>query len=231
MKTRIYGASDPVVLSGPFVGMKYLNEVVWGPIEPKWLGTYERELHTIFESILETRYFSIIDVGSAEGFYAVGLALRHPLARVYSYDIDPWARSQQRRLARLNKVNNLRIRVRCTDKELSDRISGRTLLVCDIEGGEYDLLNPIKTPALRTCDILVELHHNADNGFTPQSGADELAHRFSASHEITRANAISRFATDLESGLRARLTVQEVADSMDERRSPGQIWLWLQVRG
>src|SRR5262249_13702132 len=160
MKTRIYGESDPTVLSGPFAGMKYFNEVVWGPIEPKWLGTYEQELHPIVERILQTNYSNIIDVGSAEGYYAVGLAVRFPLAQVYSYDIDPWARSQQRRLARLNGVNNLEIRKRCTGELLANCITGRALLLCDIEGCEYDLLEPNKTPVLRKCDILVETHNH-----------------------------------------------------------------------
>lgn len=231
MKTRIYDKSDPVVLSGPFAGMKYFNEVVWGPIEPRWLGTYEQELHPIIERIFQTNYSNVIDVGSAEGYYAVGLAVRFPLARVYSYDIDPWARSQQRRLARLNGVDNLKIGKRCTSAELTDHISGRALLVCDIEGGEYDLLNPNETPALRKCDILVELHDHGGYHFTPQSGADELASSFSASHEITRIDvAPSRCVSTLDAKIRAKLTAQELADSIAEHRSPGQLWLWLEAR-
>jgi hypothetical protein len=230
MKTRIYDASDPVVLSGPFVGMKYFNEVVWGPIEPKWLGTYEQELHPIVERILQTNYSNIIDVGSAEGYYAVGLAARFPMARVYSYDTDPWARGQQRRLARLNGVNNLEIGTRCSGEELTDRISGCTLLVCDIEGFEYDLLDPNKTPALRRSDILVELHYHGDSDFTPQSGADELMRRFSGSHEITKVSVAPRTGSALDATLRAKLTAQELADCMDECRYPEQLWLWLQSR-
>ena len=210
--------------------MKYLNEVVWGPIESKWLGTYEQELHPIVERILQTNYANIIDVGSAEGYYAVGLAMRVPSARVYSYDVDPWARSQQRRLAHLNGVDNLEIGKQCTFEELTKRISGRTLLVCDIEGYEYDLLDPNKTPALGKCDILVELHDHPDYGHTPQSGADELVRRFLTSHEITKVGVAPRTASSVDASLRTKLTAQELADSMDERRSPNQLWLWLVLR-
>ncbi len=231
MKIRIYDGSKPVVLSGPFAGMEYIDEVVWGPIEPKWLGTYERELHPIVERILQTNYSNIISVGSAEGYYAVGLAKRLPMARVYSYDVDPWARSQQRRLARLNGAKNIEIGKHCAGKELTDHIAGRALLVCDIEGGEYDLLNPNKTPALRRCDILVELHDHRDSGFsTPELGADELMRRFSASHEITKVGVAPRNSSALDTILQVNLTTQELADSMDERRSPEQIWVWLEAR-
>jgi hypothetical protein len=231
MKARIYDRSDPVVLSGPFAGMKYFNEVVWGSIEPRWLGTYEQELHPIIERIFQTNYCDIINVGSAEGYYAVGLAVRFPLARVHSYDIDPWARSQQRRLARLNRANNIEIRKSCTREQLTDCISERTLLICDIEGGEYDLLNPDEVPALHRCDILVELHDHGGYGFTPQSGAEELAGSFSASHEITQINvAPSRSDAALDVTLRAKLTAQELTESMEEHGSPGQLWLWLKAR-
>jgi len=230
MKARIYDASNPYVLSGPFAGMKYLNEIVWGPIEPKWVGTYEQELHQIMQRILQTKYLNIIDVGSAEGYYAVGLAIKFPMARVYSYDVDPWARSQQRRLARLNHANNIEIHRRCTSKELTNHIVGRTLLICDIEGNEYDLLDPYKTPDLRKCDILVEMHEYLESGFSPQTGADELVRRFSKSHAITKIGVAPRSSTDINATLRAKLTAQELADSMDERRSQDQIWLWLEVR-
>lgn len=229
IKTLVYGDSDPVVLAGPFAGMKYLNEVVWGPIEPKWLGTYEQELHPVVERILQTNYSSIIDVGSAEGYYAVGLATRLPRARLYSYDVDPWARGQQRKLARLNGVNNLEISGRCTGHELTDRISGRALLICDIEGYEYDLLNPNQTPALRRCDILVELHDRREC-FTPRSGADELSRRFLGSHSNTAFAVGPRTGSVLAASLRAKLTAQEIADCMDEKRSPAQLWLWLEAR-
>jgi hypothetical protein len=230
MKTQIYDGADPVVLSGPFAGMKYFNEIVWGAIEPKWLGTYEQELHPLMRRILQTNYSNIIDVGSAEGYYAVGLATKFPLARVYSYDTDPWARSQQRRLADLNGAKNLEIDKYCTGKELTDHITGRALLICDIEGYEYDLLNPQKTPALRKCDILVELHERRECGFTPQSGADELSRRFSASHKIIKVGVSPRSGSALDDILRAKLTAQELADCMDEQRSPSQLWLWLEVR-
>jgi hypothetical protein len=230
VKTKLYNGSDPAVLSGPFVGMKYINEVVWGPIEPKWLGTYEQELHSLVQRILETNYANIIDVGSAEGYYAVGLATKFPQAKVYSYDTDPWARRQQRRLANLNNVKNLQIGGFCTDKHLSDRIKDRSLLVCDIEGSEYDLLDPQKTPALRKCDILVELHERREYGFTPRSGADELSRRFFASHRHTIVSVATRSGSQLADIIRARLSARELADCMDEHRSPNQLWLWLEVQ-
>jgi hypothetical protein len=230
IKYEIYGESDPVVLSGPFAGMKYFNEVCWGPIEPKWLGSYEQELHHIVERVLKKNYTDVVDVGSAEGYYAVGLAMNLPSAQVHSYDIDPWARRQQKRLAHLNGVKNLVIGKLCTNKELQSRLSNQALLICDIEGSEFALLDPFETPALRECDILVELHDYRDGGFTIQSGADELTRRFSASHVIKRIGVAPRSNMALRTVLEDKLTDQQLAISMDEQRSPEQVWLWLEAR-
>src|SRR6516164_6432959 len=72
-KQVFFGNCDPHVLSGPFAGLRYLDEPIWGPIEPKWLGTYEQELLPVIQQIIQTPYSTIIDIGSAEGYYAVGL--------------------------------------------------------------------------------------------------------------------------------------------------------------
>jgi len=42
---KIYqGNAEPRVLTGPFKGMAYLNTSDFGPIAPKWLGSYEAEI-------------------------------------------------------------------------------------------------------------------------------------------------------------------------------------------
>src|SRR5262249_41824323 len=123
-KNYLFGKSEPHVLSGPFAGLRYLNETVWGSIEPKWLGTYELELHSIIERILRTGYDTIIDIGSAEGYYSVGLGKRCPSAVIHSYDVDPWARAQQRRLARMNGVENIILGKYCDAAELEARVVG-----------------------------------------------------------------------------------------------------------
>jgi hypothetical protein len=228
MKSKIYGNGSPAVLSGPFAGMKYLNEVCWGPIEPKWLGSYEQELHPIIASILNSNYAQVLDLGSAEGYYAIGLAMKLPKARVCSYDVDPWARAQQRRLAALNGVKNIGIGKLCTPHDLQSNLSDRSLLICDIEGGEYELLDPAKISALLKCDILVELHDRFDMGVTIKSGAQELTRRFSASHKITEVKSAPRNGSS--GPCLGRLTDEELVMCMNEHRSMAeQVWLWLEV--
>src|SRR5262245_60848059 len=89
---RIEGelARDLVVRRGPFAGMKYPSVARLGSAcFPKLLGVYERELHPILNSIKDRRYTEILNIGCAEGYYAVGLAMWNPSAKVLAFDIDP----------------------------------------------------------------------------------------------------------------------------------------------
>ena len=81
--------SNLTVADGPFKGMVYPDFIAYGSaMYPKLLGCYESELNASLESFLKTDYHSIVDIGCAEGYYAVGVAMRLPNAIVYAYDID-----------------------------------------------------------------------------------------------------------------------------------------------
>lgn len=73
-----------VVQGGPFQGLQYVPSIVESALAvpralgsaliPKLLGCYEAELQGVLAQILATPYQDILDIGSAEGYYAVGLA-------------------------------------------------------------------------------------------------------------------------------------------------------------
>src|SRR5262245_45426434 len=78
-RRKLFPDGAPIsVQHGPFKGLAYFDETVWGSITPKWLGSYEAELHPAIEEIISRPYETIIDVGCAEGYYAVGLAATIP---------------------------------------------------------------------------------------------------------------------------------------------------------
>ena len=73
-----------VVLSGPFTLGCSRRRAVMGPHGPLLAGSYEAELHDVLEDVIVERPSRIIDVGCAEGYYAVGLAMRCPDAAVFT---------------------------------------------------------------------------------------------------------------------------------------------------
>lgn len=136
MEYKIFPEQEPSILSGPFKGMLYFNEIIPGPITPKWLGSYEYALQPIVEYLIKNNYKRIINVGSAEGYYTCGMALRCPEAEVYAFDIDYFARRACKALAWRNKCEHrIHIGSLCSHKTLSQLVTPETLVICDIEGG------------------------------------------------------------------------------------------------
>lgn len=231
VREMVYPTGDIRVLDGPFQRMRYLDGVVWGSITPKWLGSYECELHGVVAEVIDRAPPTIVDVGCAEGFYAVGLAMRLPGTTVQAWDCDFLSRRQTRRLARLNGVEE-RVKVGgwCRHEDLQRLAGQRVVLICDIEGGERELLDPVACPALRGMDVLVEIHE----GRWPVRTADLLIERFQVSHGIQRIPGRLRSGWIRDRGsLTGRfpgLAEEWWVEATEEGRGGLQEWFWMKPR-
>jgi hypothetical protein len=147
------------VQGGPFRGMRYTRAaVLTHHTTPNLLGTYERQLYPFLEEAA-CRSDLIVDIGSAEGYFAVGLArlTRRP---VVAFDVNGSERQMIREMAELNQVTDLvTVCDWCSSERLVDLVSGkRALVFCDIDGGEFSLFTPDAVEALDGCDVFIELH-------------------------------------------------------------------------
>lgn len=181
--TEIYDRfGDGVVRNGPFAGLRYpVLQSVGSSLFPKLLGSYEAELHPWIAEVCAGAYTEIVDVGCAEGYYAIGLARRVPEARVYAYDTDARAQALCAAAAELNGVAS-RVEVRATFEAAALAaipVRGRGLVVCDCEGAELDLFTPDTVPLCAGWDLLIETHD-----FLDVTGSTRLQARFAASHEV-----------------------------------------------
>jgi hypothetical protein len=167
------------VHNGPFEGMRYIDSSSWGPLLPKILGSYEEPIQDWIIEVIGVKYEVILDVGSAEGYYAVGFGLRMPNTQIIAYDTDEKARVKIQELIRLNNLNNISIKPECTFEELNLKCKKNTLIFCDIEGFEKMLLNPEKVPNLKYVDLIVESHD-----FIYPNLTDHLIGRFYKTHTI-----------------------------------------------
>lgn len=216
--------SNGEILGGPFSGMRYIGRAHSSQLGPKLLGTYEREVGQIIDSLSSLGFDRIIDVGAAEGYYAVGMLRLLPEASMIAFEADPAARSALSELAALNCVESrLDVRVRCEAQDLEQALNGaqRPLVIMDIDGGELDVLDPERAPALRRAWILVELHpHLLPNV------RELLAERFAASHRARHVAAVDRQRSDLPS--LGSLSSKDLLAAAWEARPDGQGWLWLE---
>jgi hypothetical protein len=222
--------TEITVQAGPFKGMRYLDETVWGSITPKWLGSYEAELHPVVEEILRSDYEHIVDVGCAEGYYAVGLALMAHGARVFAFDTDHLSRAQLQRMAQMNGVETrVEIGRYCTHADLERLSVGKTLLISDVEGFETELLDPDRAPSLKRNDELVEIHEQSDD--IPETER-LITRRFLPTHTIERMVEQSRdgWLEKHAPELATRIGDEQTrAAATAEHRATGRVWLWMQA--
>jgi hypothetical protein len=228
-RQAVYGAGPIEVLCGPFVGMKYFDKIVWGPITPKWIGSFEAELHRVVGILASTAYDAVVDIGAAEGYYAVGLARALAEARIVTYDIDFIARRRQRNLAAVNGLSKrISVRGRCNHAKLQMELSaGRCVVISDIEGAEVELIDPELAPHLRRSDLLVECH--ANDRYTVADVISILRSRFESSHSIERIDSQDRIAEEWSyrhPSLR-EIHGERLSFALNEFRSHRQGWLWM----
>lgn len=170
-----------VVMQGPLAGLDFLTQSAEGCHIAKLLGCYEQPLQLFIEEAIVNAYPTILNIGCAEGYYAVGMARRMSNTQVLAFDLNPKAQEVCAALAQKNAVSD-RVKVGALFKpEDFEAYGGKKVLVlCDIEGAEKDLLNPEVAAALKGMDLIVESHECLLPGITQL-----LINRFKDTHQIT----------------------------------------------
>lgn len=171
-----------VILAGPFVGMRLWEDKEL--ITTNYVvGSYEDELDEALRTLLARRHDTLVNVGVASGYYAVGLARLMPGTRVVGFETEDKPRQECATLARLNGVEDrIELHGAADPANFGDacRRPGRTLVFMDCEGFEEVLLDPERVPELASVDILVECHDFAAPGVT-----ETLRRRLSPTHTLT----------------------------------------------
>ena len=216
-----------VVRHGPFAGMRYAEPGDTPPSDlvAKLAGTYEAELHPVVAEWVAHGFPHVVDVGSAEGYYAVGFATAMPATTVHAYDVDADARERCAAMAALNGVaDRVAIGELCTRATLATLPEDGVALLSDCEGYERVLLDPDATPRLRGWTILVELHE-----FLDPEIAGTIAGRFEPTHDVELVEGAQHDGAQvpelafLEEPTRRRL--------LSERRPARMRWAVLRPRG
>lgn len=175
---------DLKVLNGPFEGLKYPeSRSLHSTFVPKLLGTYESELHPVFNELKEINFSKILDVGCAEGYYAVGLARIFPKAQIVAYDINIEAKATCEKMGILNGIKipeSLLIKENCDELELLNLPPNETnLIISDCEGFESELFTPSVCGHLKNSFLIIEAHD-----FIVPGVSEALQERFGNSHLV-----------------------------------------------
>lgn len=205
------------VLHGPFRGMRYpKSSLASRDGIPILFATYELELHPVIEEVASKRYDRIIDVGCAEGYYAVGLAIRTGTS-VFAFDCEPRERFHLRQMARLNKVTDLIHAGSWCSGRILDRLTRgrRCLVISDCEGYELKLFQGTVLSALKDCDCIIELHETVPGTDVRST----MLKRFRSSHS---AKVIT-----FDPSYSSSVVPEKWRKFAREFKSPGQQWLYV----
>jgi hypothetical protein len=236
-----------LVRQGPFVGMRYINRSVGSAFIPKLLGIYERELNECVEQACAAKFPLIVDIGAAEGYYAIGLARRNPAAHIIAFEMEEAGRAALHEMAGLNHIivaptgteplvggvsymkPQLEVHGKCEVENLQAALASaeRSLVVCDVEGYEEFLLVPEKIPALAQATLLVEMHDCFRPGLT-----ELITKRFALTHEVQRIWQEPRSRADFPfTSLGAKLLPKRYIDwAVSEWRPERMSWLWMKPK-
>ena len=236
LQDKLLDAIGATIAAGPFSGMRYLNSSSGSVLGAKILGCYEAELHGIISEVCDWRPDVLIDIGAAEGYYAVGFARLLGNSGTGANDSTVVAFEgnfiARQRLARLARANDVRTRLEiygfASPPVLSSHLQSakRPVVWCDIEGGEHDLLDPSRIAGLDKAMIVLETHE-AITGHP----ADIIVERFATTHTHQRIKKQDRAVSDWFSpSLSGIFSTSEQTLLVNELRGVENDWMVLRPR-
>jgi len=160
---RIDKIFNSTIAYGPFRGMKLLKNPRWsiGDKASMMLCFYEKEVLDSLQRV-PASYRTFIDLGAADGYYAVGVLVNNMFDRSYAFEISEEGQNLIRQNAAENGVADRIVVGGIADKNfynaLSQDAQRSAVILVDIEGGEFDLLDRDVFSALKDAIFIVELH-------------------------------------------------------------------------
>lgn len=178
-----------IIQAGAFKGLALDGEsnISQGPLAIKIFGLYET---AVMERIVALGPFNdAINIGAADGYFSLGL-LRAGLAqRSICFEMTAAGRAAIQRNAERNGLADRVVILGTADENIGQLLAptgfspARSLVLCDIEGGEFTVLSRSVLEQLSGAVFIVELHDRIQTGRPDQRQA--LLERFTAHYDCT----------------------------------------------
>ena len=151
------------VAYGPFKGLKLVNDTSWSAADrgTMILGLYEQEILNTLISIKPHRK-NFINIGAADGYYGIGVLVNQLFEKSYCFELSEKGRKIIKRNATLNNViERIFIKGEAKNdffKDIPNEDLNDSVLLVDIEGDEFELINRALFEFLHKTIILIEIH-------------------------------------------------------------------------
>lgn len=202
MARSIFDHFGGVIAYGPMKGFRLDPESSWNAADlgSKMFGLYEQEVLAMLQS-RRGKTDILVNLGAADGYYGVGMVKGGLFAKSVCYEATEAGREVIAKTAKLNQVTD-RLDIRgaadagfTEDLQASGIDLSRCLILCDIEGGEFDIFSPDCIARLGQAILLIELHEF----MVPEGDAkaktliDNLRATFNLTFVTTGARDLSKF--------------------------------------
>ena len=157
-----------IVQNGVFKNLKINKDVTWGrgDIASKIYGFYENKIQ---EKLKEIKKPILIDIGAADGFFAIGCLYSKLSKYCYAFEQNEISRLALHKTAEINKVSNqISIMGKVDNQSFlsslpNDLELSKTVILCDIEGEEYNFFSETILKKLKKCNLIIEIHNESSN--------------------------------------------------------------------
>lgn len=167
---RLFERHRGIVQAGLFKGLALDGDsnISQGPLAVKVFGLYEK---VVFDKIVALGPFGdIVNLGAADGYFSLGLLKAGMGERSICFEITESGRAAVRRNAQRNQLSDRVEVLGAADAQLGARLAevgfrvARSLVLCDIEGGEFTVLTRDVLQALCGATLIIELHDRIHSG-------------------------------------------------------------------
>ncbi|MDN7900778.1 hypothetical protein QZM82_31770 [Burkholderia cepacia] len=162
---RVMHLTGGVIQHGPLAGFNIGKHATWREEDnaSKVLGFYEQEVCALLERLV-ARCDVLVDLGGADGFYAVGMVERGLYRESHCFEIEDQSRANIAAIAAANGVaDRVHLYGAATSTFACDLSAAgvdfrRAAVLVDIESNEFDVLTAECLRDLRHSHVIVEIH-------------------------------------------------------------------------
>lgn len=166
----VYERFDGIVQQGHFAGMRIAHETSWR--HPHFaqmvLGVYEQPVTDVLFSprFADRRVF--INVGAADGYYAVGMCHARRMDRAHAFEVNDDGRALiAANAARHGVAHQISVHGAATPEALAallrDVRPSDAVALVDVDGYEFELLSERILSDYRNCVFVIEIHNWIDD--------------------------------------------------------------------
>jgi hypothetical protein len=194
----ISNLTNDVIQDGIFKGQKLSNYSWWSNSDKAnmLLGFYEQEVQNVILNN-HKNFVNFVDIGAADGYYLFGLSELNYFQNYIAFEASEIGKSVIEKEIIKKGYNN----IKCYGKADTNFVNQidltvKNLILCDIEGYEYEIFNEDNLKILNKNLIIIEIHsknvqnfnHKYNSLLETASKFFNVAEIYTSSRDISKLN-------------------------------------------